>query len=434
MAKMRTFYALLLTQGLSLIGSRMTVIGIGIWLYSTTNKTTPLLLMAFFNELPAVFAGSFAGVLVDRWPRRQVLMLADAGQALGTLLLLAAFLSGRFATWQLYVIVFVQGIFALFQGPAKNAAVTMLVPAGQRERANAVQEMVFPMAGVVAPAFAGLAYAAGGIATVVAVDMVTFLLAIAVIAALHIPDPRTTVEGLAIQGRPWQQVAGALRFLQQRRGLLWLVVYGAALNFFLNGPLELTIPYLLAATGSEPLMGTLMAVQSAGAFAGAALIAAWGGSRPRVPTMLGGYLLTGVMFLFFGTVRQTLLLGATAFLLVAPLPMGNALFVSLLQSKTPPDAQGRIFALVNQLGFVGATSSFLLVGPLVDRVLVPAASRPGWSIVARLVGRGEAGAIGLVLVVAGGLILATTLLLVATPAVRQVEVVLPDFETVASGP
>ncbi|MDT8307643.1 MAG: hypothetical protein RRC07_17045 [Anaerolineae bacterium] len=76
MAKMRTFYALLLTQGLSLIGSRMTVIGIGIWLYSTTNTATPLLLMAFFNELPAVFAGSFAGVLVDRWPRRRVLLPA----------------------------------------------------------------------------------------------------------------------------------------------------------------------------------------------------------------------------------------------------------------------------------------------------------------------------------------------------------------------
>ncbi|MDT8307644.1 MAG: hypothetical protein RRC07_17050 [Anaerolineae bacterium] len=173
---------------------------------------------------------------------------------------------------------------------------------------------------------------------------------------------------------------------------------------------------------------------AAGAVAGAALIVAWGGIRPRVPTMLGGYLLTGMMFLFFGTVRQPLLLGATAFLLVAPLPMGNALFVSLLQSKTPPDAQGRIFALVNQLGFVGATSSFLLVGPLVDRVLVPAASRPGWSVVAPLVGRGEAGAIGLVLLVAGALILATTLLLVATPAVRQVEVVLPDFEAAVSGP
>jgi MFS transporter, DHA3 family, macrolide efflux protein len=428
MPRMRTFYVLLLTQGLSLIGSRMTVIGIGIWLYSTTKTTTPLLLMAFFNELAAVFAGSLAGVLVDRWPRRRVLILADAGQALGTVVLLAAFLSGRFAVWQLYAIVFVQGIFALFQGPAKDAAVTMLVPAGRRERANAVQEMVFPMAGVVAPALAGVAYAAGGIATVVAVDMVSFVIAIVVVAVLHIPDPEATPEGLAIQGRPWQQVAGALRFLRQRRGLLLLVLYGAALNFFLNGPLELTIPYLLAATGSEPLMGSVMALQSAGAFAGAALIAVWGGGRARVPTMLGGYLLTGVMFLLFGTVRQPLLLGAVVFLLMAPLPMGNALFVSLLQSRTPPDAQGRIFALVNQLGFVGATGSFLLVGPLVDKLLVPAASRPGWSVVAPLVGRGEAGAIGLVLVVTGVLILATTLLLYARRSVRYVEVGLPDYE------
>ena len=432
MNRLRTCYALLVTQGLSLVGSRMTVIGIGIWLYSTTNTTTPLLLMAFFNELPAVFAGSLAGVLVDRWPRRRVLILADTGQALGTLRLLAALLGGWFAVWQLYLIVFIQGIFALFQGPAKDAAVTMLVPAGRRERANAVQEMVFPMAGVVAPALAGLAYAAGGIATVVAVDMVTFLVAIAVVASLHIPDPQATAEGLAIQGRPWQQVAGALRFLRQRPGLLWLVLYGAALNFLLNGPLGLSIPYLLAVTGSERAMGTLMAVQSLGAFAGAAVIAAWGGTRPRIHTLLPGYLLAGVMFLFYATARHPVLLGASLFLLMMPLPMGNALFVSLLQSKVPPDVQGRIFALNNQLGFIGATASFLLVGPLVDRVLVPAASRPGWTAVAPLVGRGAAGGMGLLLFAAGILLLLVTLALYATPAVRHVEQALPDYEAASA--
>lgn len=424
---MRTFYLLLVTQGLSLVGSRMTVIGIGIWLYNNTGQTTPLLLMAFFNELPAVFAGSLAGVLVDRWPRRRVLILADAGQALGTLLLLAVFLSGQFAVWQLYAVVLVQGIFAIFQGPAKDAVVTMLVPAGQRERANGIQEMLFPMAGVLAPALAGVVYAAGGIAAVVAVDLVTFLAAITIVSFLTIPDPQATEEGLAIQGRPWQQVAGALRFLHGRRGLLWLVLYGMALNFFLNGPLELTIPYLLAATGSETVMGAVMAVQSAGAFAGAALIAAWGSRGRRIPLMLAGYLLTGVMFLFFGTVRQPPLLAVIVFLLMAPLPMGNALFVSLLQSKTPPDVQGRIFALVNQLGFVGATSSFLLVGPLVDRLLVPAATGPDWSRLVPLLGRGEAAAIGLVLVVTGALILGSTLLLLANPAVREVDTRLHDY-------
>lgn len=428
---MRTFYLLLMTQGLSLVGSRMTAIGIGIWLYRETGNTTPLLLMTFFNELPAVFFGSLAGVLVDRWPRRRMLILADGGQALGTLLLLAAFLSGRFALWQLYLVALVQGLFVIFQGPAKDAAVTMLVPAGQRERANGLQEMVFPAASTAAPALAGLLYAVAGIASIVAVDMVTFVIAIAVVALLHIPNPQATAEGLAMQGRPWEQVIGAFAYLRQRRGLLWLVLYTAAMNFFLNGPLALAIPYMLARTGNETTMGTLMAVMSLGAFTGAALITAWGGRLPRMHTLLSGSLLTGVMFLFYGMAHRPLLLGASLFLLMVPLPAGNALLISLLQSKVAPDVQGRIFALVSQLGYLGATASFLLVGPLVDRWLEPAARRPAWAPLAPLVGQGEGAGMGLLLLITGLLILATTVVVYVNAGVRQVESRLPDYEAVA---
>lgn len=48
MQNRRTAYTLLFTQGLSLIGSRMTGIAIGIWLFQTTGKTTYLLLVPFF--------------------------------------------------------------------------------------------------------------------------------------------------------------------------------------------------------------------------------------------------------------------------------------------------------------------------------------------------------------------------------------------------
>jgi hypothetical protein len=71
----------------------MTSIGVGLWLFQRTGVTTPLLLAAFFAELPGMLGGSLAGVLVDRWERRQVLILADAGQAVVTILLLASVLS-----------------------------------------------------------------------------------------------------------------------------------------------------------------------------------------------------------------------------------------------------------------------------------------------------------------------------------------------------
>jgi MFS transporter, DHA3 family, macrolide efflux protein len=431
MARLYTFYIIVITQTLSLIGSRMTSIGIGIWLFKTSGNTAPLLLVAFFNELPGMLGSSLAGVFVDRWPRRQVLILADLGQAAGSLLLMISFLSGYFQLWHLYLIVLLQGIFAIFQHPAQEAAITMLVPEQHRERANAIQQMAFPLAGVFAPVLAGLVYVTAGIAGVIAFDLATFLVAVVAICLIHIPEPQQSAEGQASQGNFWREMRGGFQYLRQRPALLSLVLYLTLINFLLNGPLELAIPYLMLVTGSETQMGWLMGVASLGAFSGATLIAMWGGSRPRIHTLLPSLLLTGVMFLVYGTARTPLLLGASIFLLMLPLPMSNALFISILQVKTPPDMQGRIFSIVAQLGFVGATTSFLLTGPLVDRLLEPAVGDPRWQWVELLVGNQPGAGIGLLLVVVGLIILTSTTLMYALPRIRRLEVTLPDYEAVA---
>ena len=423
-----TFYLLVVTQTLSLVGSRMTSVGLGIWLFATTGNTTPLLLAAFFNELAPMLGGGLAGVLVDRWNRRRVLLLADTGQAAGTLLLLASFLSGRFELWHLYLVVFLQGAFAALQQPARDASTTLLVPDGRRERANAIKEMAFPLAGVAAPVLAGLLYAAAGVQGIIAVDLVTFIIAVVAVAMVAIPQPAATGEGAQDRGSVWQEMQGAIRFLRLRRPLLLLLLYGTVTNFLLNGPLGLAIPFLLTATGSETLLGGLLGLSSLGALAGAGLLALWGGTRPRIHTLMPGMLLTGSMFLLLAIGRSPLLLGAALFLLFAPLPIGNALVFSLLQLKAPPDMQGRLFALNAQLGYVGATLSFLLVGPLVDRLLEPAVGRGGWHWVAPFVGAAPGSGMRLLLLLTGLLLLAVTAAVYALPIVRRMELELPDYE------
>ena len=93
---MRTFYTIVLTQTLSIIGSRISSLAIGIWLYNETGNATPLALVAFFGMLPMILAASFAGVLADRWDRRYVMAISDGGQAVGTVLLMLSFLLSLF--------------------------------------------------------------------------------------------------------------------------------------------------------------------------------------------------------------------------------------------------------------------------------------------------------------------------------------------------
>jgi DHA3 family macrolide efflux protein-like MFS transporter len=417
MNSLRTFYILVITQTLSMIGSRMTGIAIGIWVFNHTGSTSPLLLTAFFNEVPGMLGSSLAGVLVDRWDRRRVLMLADAGQAVGSLLLLVSFLSGNFQLWHLYAVVLLQGVFAIFQGPAKDASTTMLVPEAQRERANAIQQMAFPLAGVIAPALTGVLYAVADIPGIILIDLTTFVVAVGAVYLARIPQPPMSAEGRAMQGNVWREMAGGFRFLRARPALLLLVGYFTAMNFLLNGPLELAIPYLITVTGSEAQTGILMGVMSLGAFVGAGIIAVWSGTRPRVHTYMPAFVLTGVMFVVYGTTRATLILGLSSFLLMIPLPLGWALFLSIVQAKTPPDIQGRVFATISQLGLLASTTSFLLTGPLIDQVLEP---------------RGQPGAgMASILVVTGVIIIMMTLAVYAIPSIRQLESRLPNYAVTA---
>jgi MFS family permease len=428
----KTFYILVITQTLSLIGSRMTSIAVGIWVFARTGQASPLLLTSFFTELPGILFGSLAGVVIDRWDRRLVMILADIGQAVGSLLLMASFLSGRFEIWHLYAIASFQGTFSTFQGPAEDAATTMLVNETQRERANAIKQISFPLAGVIAPVLSGTIYGLVGIGGIIGIDLVTFMVAVAAALFLRIPHPKQTKEGQAMQGGFWQETLGAFHYLSKRRVLLVFVVFMAFINFMLNGPLELTLPYLISVIGSEAQAGSIMGVMSLGAFAGASLIAAWGGTRPRMNTILPALLLAGMMFLFYGTFRSPLLLGTSLFLLLMPLPVMNALYMSIMQVKTPPDLQGRVFALVAQLGFLGSTASFALTGYLVDQVINPAIGSPAWSAFEPVVGDGPGAGMGLVQVVTGVVILLVTLGVYGSTAVRQFEMHLPDYEAIAA--
>lgn len=428
----RTFYILILTQTLSLIGSRISSLALGIWVYSQTGSATPLTLVAFFAAIPAVFAGSLSGVLADRWDRRYVMIISDAGQAVGTLLLLVSFLSGAFELWHLYVVTLIQSVFSVFQYPAFQASVTMLIPEDQRERANAIQQMTGPMAGIIAPAIAGVIYAAVGVTGAIMVDLATFLAAAAIIVFIRIPRPAVSAEGEQHRKSVIGDMLTGMRFLYSKRMLFWVTMQIALVNFLLGGTFALATPYLLARTGDEATLGVLIAIFNAGAIVGGIIIGVWGGTRPRIHTIMGGIIAAGIGLMLVGMGQAPVALGIALFLMMLPLPMINASATSLMQVKIPPDLQGRVFAVIGQLSTILTPLSYLIIGPLADQVFEPGVNHPAWATVAPLVGDGVGAGMGLLMVIGGALTALTTLLVYALPAVRHAEANMPDYAAMAA--
>lgn len=398
---LRTFYTLVLTQTLSLLGSRISGLAIGIWVFQQTGDATPLALVAFFSMMPQIVLSSIAGVLADRWDRRYVMAISDFGQGIGTLILLVLFAAGLLQLWQLYLIAFLQALFGVFQQPAFSASITMLVPDEQRDRANTIQQLTGPTAGILAPMIAGFVFASVGVTGAILIDLVTFLIAVAVVLSIKIPHPRKTEEGAALSGSMWLELSGGFRYLWQRPTVFRMVMCLMLMNFLFGGVAVLFTPYLLARTGSETAYGVIMGLFNAGGLVGGILFSIWGGTRPRMNTILPGAILMGIFFALVGVMQTPVTLAVICFLCFLPNPMVNALFMSIMQAKVPPDLQGRVFAVIGQLAMLIMPIGYLIFAPLADNFFEPLVATSAWASFAPFFGTGAGSGMGLMFFTAG---------------------------------
>lgn len=81
----------------------MTNFAMTIWAWELTEKATPLSLIFFFSRLPRVIAAIFAGLLVDRYNRKHLMMLGDTVAGVSTLVILFLLLRENLAIWHFYL-------------------------------------------------------------------------------------------------------------------------------------------------------------------------------------------------------------------------------------------------------------------------------------------------------------------------------------------
>ncbi len=343
-------------------------------------------------------------------------------------MLLISFASGGFQLWHLYTLSAIQAIFGVFQGPALQASITMLVPDDQRDRTNAIQQLAGPLAGIIAPGVAAGVFAVAGVEGAILLDLFTFFIATAALFLVHIPRPTLTAEGQAMQGSIWQEMKGGLRYLWQRKPIFYMMMYVSLVNFFVGGVMQLMTPYVLARTGNDELaLGVILSLLNIGGLIGGIIIGVWGGTRPRMYTILPALLISGVYLTFAGMSQNPIVIGIMVFLFMLPLPMVNAPFISILQRKVAPDVQGRVFAVLGQMSLLLTPLAYLIVGPLADQVFEPAVNTGGWAAFAPFVGSGFGSGMGLMFVRAGLVVVVSTLVIAAIPMIRNMEALLPDY-------
>lgn len=428
---MRTFLLIWVGQLVSVIGSGLTGFGLSVWIFEQTGEATPIALNALFYNLPRVLLSPFAGSIADRQNRRWIMVLADTGAALSTAAVAVLLFTGRLEIWHLYLSTAVSSAFSTFQEPAYRASVTMLVPKKDFVRAGGIQQIGSAAQSILTPILAGILYVAIDLRGVILIDFATFFFAIGALLFVQIPQPRLTTDIEQEGKKPsmLRDAAYGLRYLRDRPGLLGLLLYYAAVNFFLSLSGVLTAPLILS-FGTPADMGLVQMSGGIAMLAGGLLMSAWGGPRKKyIPWVIAAIAMNSFGYLLFGLRPSTGMAAAASFVVLFFIPISAALSQAVWQKKVAPDVQGRVFAIRAMIAYSIIPLSNLSAGPLADRIFEPLMAVDGVlgkSWIGGLIGAGPGRGIALVYIASAVFLWLISLAAISSPRIRDLEEEVPD--------
>ena len=111
--ELKVFNIIWLGQSLSLLGSKMSLFALGIWIWQLTGNATDLALFGFFAQVPQIFMLFISGTIVDRWNRKLLIIAADCVIGVLTIMLLILYSTNHLQILHLYLSLAIMGFFNL---------------------------------------------------------------------------------------------------------------------------------------------------------------------------------------------------------------------------------------------------------------------------------------------------------------------------------
>ena len=360
-------------QAFSLFGSALVQFALVWYLTKQTGSATVLATATLVAMLPQIVLGPFAGALVDRWNRRIIMMVADGGIALATVLLIYLFASGQEQIWHIYVIMMIRSLGSAFHYPAMQASTSLMVPEKHLTRISGANQTLQGAINIVAPPTGALLLEVLPMQGVLSIDIATALLAILPLAFIAIPQPvRTDESGQEkAQGSFMADVREGLRYVASWPGLLAILVMATVINFLLT-PTSALMPLLITKHfGLGALeFGLMDSAWGFGVIIGGLILGAWGGFKRKVATSMMGIIGIGLGVTIVGLTPANLYSLAVAGMAFAGImnPITNGPLFALIQSTVKPDMQGRVMSLVMSAATAMSPLSLMVAGPLSDAI------------------------------------------------------------------
>ena len=366
--RQRNFALLWFGGMISLIGDRAMLVALEFYVYQQTGSTLRMAALFTAYYLPMVLLGSVAGVFVDRWDRRRIMVVTNILQACVTLLLLLV-REGE-SLWFVYFVAFVQTSASMFFGPAESAIVPNLVEQEYLVPANALGNLNNTIARLAGPPIGGVLLGLFGLQFVVLIDSVSFLIAAVLLALMSVSSKPTaaqvgatdaTIEAVSSPVKLWREWREGLRQIKQERLLVALFVVNGVISFGGSMIDPLYVPFVRDVLhGGPSALGWLSTTGALGGLLAGVVVGQWGSKVQPWRLTAFGTVATGLLMLVMYNQTSLPIVMALTFAMFVPVVGGSVGSQTLLQTGVADNFRGRVYgALGTTIAVIGLVSLWL---------------------------------------------------------------------------
>jgi MFS family permease len=238
----RRFLQLWIAQIISSFGDALTNLTLLILINKLTGSTAAIATLSVVVAVPSIVFGLFAGVYVDKFNRKTIMIASDLIR--GCLILGLLLVHNKDQLLLMYVLSFLQAAVGTFFNPARGAVVQQLLKPDQYMAANSMSQTGMIVAGVVGAALAGfLVGLTNSFAPAFLVDALTFFVSFTIVLMVKVPKleikPSEKTEGMIAP------LLEGLKIISSNRTLVAVLVGGGVTMFGLGASNVLYTPYII---------------------------------------------------------------------------------------------------------------------------------------------------------------------------------------------
>lgn len=380
----KTFAILWSGQFISLISSSAVNFALIIWLSIETGSAEVLAFAAIAALLPQAIIGPFAGVFIDRWNRKTIMIGSDTFIALCTVGISVLFLNGDWAIYHIYVLLGLRSVGSAFHMPALQASIPLIAPKDELIRIAGFNQIIQSVSAIAGPALGALAIGLMDIGYVLWMDIAGAFLAIITLTMIQIPKPNQEIksEGEKVNSpaHPIQktitELVSAIKIIVQNKGLSYLFLTSTLVTFCIM-PVAVMFPLLTIEHfgGDKFEISVIEIIWGLGMLVGGGILGFFKPGFNRLTMINTMHIILGVCLLGSGILNPTAFIFFVILTAIGGLSASiyNATFTSLVQVKVDPAYLGRVFSMYFSIALLPSMIGLVSTGLIADQIGIRAA-------------------------------------------------------------